>query len=216
MKGRTSEESRASFSTNPPEAAKTSVVATLNRAPSPVAKSRPIFNVEDLAARVRRITTTDEGKLQIVLEGGGLEDPPTAKRGDLRRARAPAQLVQCRDSWLDRARDGVWRRRWAERRRQRPHPALRSHERSQTRPSTVRGSKAARRGAPRFPRPRAHAQGPFRQSRRGRRPAPPPPRPRRVLEAGSEGGQGRAGQALARGRALEACRARPPATAREP
>jgi len=101
MKGRTSEESRASFSTKPPEAAKTSVVATLNRAPSPVAKSRPIFNVEDLAARVRRITTTDEGKLQIVLEGEGLDDPTIAKLRDLLQLQQNLVLVTIRSAQGD-------------------------------------------------------------------------------------------------------------------
>jgi hypothetical protein len=83
------------------EAAKTSVVATLNRAPAPTPQSRPLFNVEDLAAHVRRITTTDEGKLQIVLEGEGLDDPVIAKVRDLLQLQQDLVLVTIRPAQGD-------------------------------------------------------------------------------------------------------------------
>ena len=101
MTGRTSEGSRASLSSKPSENAKTSVVATLKRSPAPVSKSRPIFNVEDLAAYVRRITTTDEGKLQIVLEGEGLDDPTIAKVRDLLQMQQDLVLVTVRPAQGD-------------------------------------------------------------------------------------------------------------------
>jgi len=85
----------------PSENAKTSVVATLDRSPAPVSKSRPIFNVEDLAAYVRRITTTDEGKLQIVLEGEGLDDPTIAKVRDLLQMQQDLVLVTVRPAQGD-------------------------------------------------------------------------------------------------------------------
>ncbi len=87
--------------TKPPEAAKTSVVATLNRAPAPASQSRPLFNVEDLAAHVRRITTTDEGKLQIVLEGEGIDDPTIAKLRDLLQLQQELVLVTIRPAQGD-------------------------------------------------------------------------------------------------------------------
>lgn len=74
-------------------------VETIERAP--VAKSRPIFNVEDLAAYVRRITTTDEGKLQIVLEGEGLDDPTIAKVRDLLQLQQDLVLVTVRPAQGD-------------------------------------------------------------------------------------------------------------------
>ncbi len=83
------------------EAAKTSVVATLNRAPAPAPQSRPLFNVEDLAAHVRRITTTDEGKLQIVLEGEGIDDPTIAKLRDLLQLQQELVLVTIRPAQGD-------------------------------------------------------------------------------------------------------------------
>jgi hypothetical protein len=83
------------------EAAKTSVVATLNRAPAPAPQSRPLFNVEDLAAHVRRITTTDEGKLQIVLEGEGIDDPTIAKVRDLLQLQQDLVLVTIRPAQGD-------------------------------------------------------------------------------------------------------------------
>lgn len=75
-------------------------VKTIERAPAP-AKSRPIFNVEDLAAYVRRITTTDEGKLQIVLEGEGLDDPTIAKVRDLLQLQHDLVLVTVRPAQGD-------------------------------------------------------------------------------------------------------------------
>ena len=87
--------------TKPPEAEKTSVVATLNRAPAPAAQSRPLFNVDDLAAYVRRITTTDDGKLQIVLEGEGLDDPTIAKVRDLLQLQQNLVLVNIRPAQGD-------------------------------------------------------------------------------------------------------------------
>lgn len=76
-------------------------VKTIERAPAPTAKSRPIFNVEDLAAYVRRITTTDEGKLQIVLEGEGLDDPTIAKVRDLLQLQQDLVLVTVRPAQGD-------------------------------------------------------------------------------------------------------------------
>lgn len=76
-------------------------VKTIERPAAPAAKSRPIFNVEDLAAYVRRITTTDEGKLQIVLEGEGLDDPTIAKVRDLLQLQQDLVLVTVRPAQGD-------------------------------------------------------------------------------------------------------------------
>jgi hypothetical protein len=76
-------------------------VKSIERPPAPVAKSRPLFNVEDLAACVRRITTTDEGKLQIVLEGEGLDDPTIAKVRDLLQLQQDLVLVTIRPAQGD-------------------------------------------------------------------------------------------------------------------
>lgn len=76
-------------------------VKTIERPLAPVSKSRPVFNVEDLAAYVRRITTTDEGKLQIVLEGEGLDDPTIAKVRDLLQLQQDLVLVTVRPAQGD-------------------------------------------------------------------------------------------------------------------
>jgi hypothetical protein len=81
--------------------AEVATLKTVERAPIPVSKSRPIFNVEDLAAIVRRVTTTDDGKLKIVLEGEGLDDPTIAKVRDLLQLQRDLVLVTIRPAQGD-------------------------------------------------------------------------------------------------------------------
>lgn len=69
--------------------------------PSSGSRTRVLFNVEDLAAHVRRITITDEGKLQIVLEGEGLDDATIAKVRDLLQLQPELVLVTLRPAQED-------------------------------------------------------------------------------------------------------------------
>ena len=46
-------------------------------------RTRPVIPVRDLPARVKKITTTDEGKLQIVLEAESLGDATIPKVQEL-------------------------------------------------------------------------------------------------------------------------------------
>jgi len=66
---------------------------TIELSPQPEAKTRPLFNVENLSARVKKITTTDEGKLQVVLESEHMSDDQIAKVQDLLQLQQDLVLV---------------------------------------------------------------------------------------------------------------------------
>ena len=60
-----------------------------------------LFNVEDLQARVKRIVTTDEGKLQIVLESEALSDEAIAKTQNLLQLQQDTVFVSVRAAQQD-------------------------------------------------------------------------------------------------------------------
>ena len=60
-----------------------------------------LFNVEDLQARVKRIVTTDEGKLQIVLESEALSEEAIAKTQNLLQLQQDTVFVSVRAAQQD-------------------------------------------------------------------------------------------------------------------
>ena len=60
-----------------------------------------LFNVEDLQARVKRIVTTDEGKLQIVLESESLTEESIEKTKNLLQLQQDAVFVTVRAAQQD-------------------------------------------------------------------------------------------------------------------
>ena len=60
-----------------------------------------LFNVADLQARVKRIVTTDDGKLQIVLESEALSDEAIAKTQSLLQLQQDTVFVSVRAAQQD-------------------------------------------------------------------------------------------------------------------
>ena len=60
-----------------------------------------LFNVEDLQARVKRIVTTDDGKLQIVLESEALSEEAIAKTQNLLQLQQDTVFVSVRAAQQD-------------------------------------------------------------------------------------------------------------------
>jgi hypothetical protein len=60
-----------------------------------------LFSVENLQARVKRIVTTDEGKLQIILESEALSDESIAKTQNLLQLQQDTVFVSVRAAQQD-------------------------------------------------------------------------------------------------------------------
>ena len=63
--------------------------------------SVPLFDVSDLPARVKRIVTTDEGRLQILLESESLSEESIEKTKNLLQLQQDAVFVTVRAAQQD-------------------------------------------------------------------------------------------------------------------